>query len=119
MTITEKLELMKVIDKHNADAIAALKQMDEEIAARRARMNEPIGWRVKKVKRSRAELADIAARMARPMTRAERAKLRRDREIIRQAYELDAKAYAPTPIQQKIEIAVTLIWMWTQKKVTA
>lgn len=120
MTTREKLELKKVMDRHNADALAALKELDEEVARRRARMNPAIGgWKVRKVQRTRAELAEIEARMSKPLTRAERKKRDHDREVLRLAYELDARAYAPTPIQQRLEIAITLIWMWTQKKVTA
>ena len=119
MTTREKLELKKVMDAHNAEALAALKELDEEVARKRARMNLPIGWKVEKVKRTPAELSEIEARMSRPLTRAERKKRDHDREVLRRAYELDARAYAPTPIQQRLEIAITLIWMWTQKKVTA
>ena len=119
MTMREKLELMKVMDKHNADAIAALKKMDEDIARRRAQRDPAYGWRVEKVRRTPEQLAEIEARMARPLTRAERRKRAYDREVLRRAYELDAKDFAPSPLQQKVEIAVTLLWMWTQKKVTA
>ena len=117
MTTREKLELKKVMDEHNANAIAALKELDEEVARKRAKMNPAIGgWKVQKVQHTRAELAEIEARMSRPLTRAERKKRDHDREVLRRAYELDAQAYAPTPLQQRFEIAMALIHIWRQSR---
>lgn len=117
MTTREKLELKKVMDQHNADALAELKRMDEEVAKRRAKMNPAIGgWRVEKVKRTRAELAEIEARMRKPLTRAERKKRDFDREVLRRAYELDARDYAPSPWQQQFEIGMALIHIWRHRK---
>ena len=116
MTIREKLELMKVMDEHNANAIAALKEMDEEIARRRAKMNVPIGWRVEKVKRTPSELAEIEARIRKPLTRQERKKRDHDREVLRRAHELNARDFAPSPIQQQFEIGMALIHIWRNRK---
>lgn len=116
MTKAEREALNNVIHEHNATALNDLRKMDEEIARKRAQLNMPLGWRVEKVKRSPAELAELAKQMAKPLTRAERAKRERDMEILRRAYELDAAACSPTPLQQRFEILMALILIWHKRK---
>ena len=114
MTTTETLELMKVMDAHNAQALISLKEMDEEIARKRNALN-PM-FRCAKRRPDRADMETIAARLAHPLTPAQRAKRDRDMRILTAAYRLDAEAYEPTPLQRRWDIAMALIHIWRQAK---
>jgi hypothetical protein len=109
MTTEERTALAETIGARNA---VALQEMDMALARKSAELNPSYGWRVKKVHRSPAELAELTERMRQPLSRAERAKRRQDRALLMAAYELDLAAYEPTPLQRQWDIAMACLKIW-------
>ena len=111
MTTEERTALAQTIGARNA---VALQEMDMALARKSAELNPSYGWKVRKVKRTPAELAELTERMRAPLTAEERARRQKDRALLLEAYRLDLKAYEPTPIQRQWDIAMACLKIWRE-----